>query len=53
MDENNGWYAVSGTTTTNWVHTVMVYHGLGNGFTAYEDGTQIGEWLGVHWQEVY
>ena len=47
MDANNGWYAVSGTGTTNWVHAVIVYHGLGNGFTVYEDGTQIGADLDI------
>ena len=47
MDENNGWYAITGTSTTGWVHAVMVYHGLGNGFTAYEGGEQIGADLDI------
>ena len=38
---------MDGTTTTDWVHTVMVYHGVGNGFTMYEDRTQIGADLDI------
>ena len=35
-------YHIEGTTPTGWVHAVLVYHGDGLGFTAYEDGTKIG-----------
>ena len=41
LDESDGSYQVSSPVSTNWVHIVMVYHGVGGGITCYEDGIQV------------
>ena len=43
IDESDGHYIVYSGTTTGWVHSVMVYHGVGQGITVYQYGSQIGK----------
>ena len=47
MDEINEWYAVVGLVPTGWVHAEMVYHGVEQGLTAYQDGIEIGADLDI------
>ena len=42
LDEANGWYEVGIPKSTEWVHVVTVYHGVGQGITAYKDGEVVG-----------
>ena len=42
IDETDGYLSVYGDATTGWVHGVMVYHGMGQGITVYENGRKIG-----------
>ena len=39
--EVDGYFYVRAGTTTGWVHGVMVYHGVGQGITVYQDGRKI------------
>ena len=42
IDQPNGNYVVETTKPTGWVHAVMVYHGVEQGITAYQDGIKVG-----------
>ena len=41
LEQTNGAYVVGTTKPTGWVHSVMVYHGVEQGITAYQDGSLI------------
>ena len=42
IDESDGHYIVFSGATTGWVHCVMIYHGVGQGITVYQDESKIG-----------
>ena len=42
MDQTPRAYVVATTKPTRWVHSVMVYRGVEQGITAYQDGSLIG-----------
>ena len=42
ITEPDGYYVVAAHITADWVHVVLVYHGVGQGITVYQDGSKIG-----------
>ena len=42
IDETNGFYLIKIPISSDWIHVVMVYHGVGMDITAYHDGTEVG-----------
>ena len=65
IDQPNGNYVVETAKPTGWVHAVMVYHGVEQGISAYQDGIKVGtdtsrnpfqqtqwEWGSGHWKKV-
>ena len=41
IDESDGAYLLEVDITIGWVHSVIVYHGVGHGITVYQDGSKI------------
>ena len=41
IGETDGFYIFLANTISNWVHAVVVYHGVGQGMTVYFDGNKV------------